>query len=72
MTWLKVFSRLIKTTTTANDQEVEVCEWYRAYPYSEEPEPERRERTVIATRSWHDPSKVAPSIHESSGRPARP
>jgi hypothetical protein len=64
MPWLKVFARLIKKTTTATDHEVEVCEWYYAYPYSEEPEPERREQTVLATRSWHDPSKVTCHIRQ--------
>jgi hypothetical protein len=58
ITRLKVFERLIKTTTTATDDKVEVCEWYYAYPFSEEPEPLRREQRVLATRSWHDPSKV--------------
>ena len=58
ITRLKVFERLIKTTTSATDDKVEVCEWYYAYPFSEEPEPLRREQRVLATRSWHDPSKV--------------
>jgi len=57
ITRLKVFARHIKTTT-ATDDKVEVCEWYYAYPFSEEPEPLRREQRVLATRSWHDPSKV--------------
>ena len=55
---LKVFERLIKATTTATDDEVEVYKWYYAYPFSEEPEPVHREERVLATRSWHDPSKV--------------
>ena len=58
ITRLKVFERLIKTTTNATDDKVEVCGWYYAYPFSEEPEPLRREQRVLATRSWHDPSKV--------------
>ena len=58
ITRLKVFERLIKTTTNATDDKVEVCEWYYAYPFSEEPEPLRREQRVLATRSWHDPIKV--------------
>jgi hypothetical protein len=63
MAWLKVFARLIKTTT-ANDHEVEVCEWYYAYPFSEEHDPRHREQTVLATRSWHDPSKVTSHVRE--------
>ena len=70
MAWLKVVARFVKTTTTATDREVKVCEWYYAYPFSEELEPERREQRVRATRSWHDPSKVAGRIRESGGRPA--
>jgi hypothetical protein len=58
ITRLKVFERLIKATTTATDREVKVCKWYYAYPFTEEPEPLRREQRVLATRSWHDPSKV--------------
>ena len=65
ITRLKVFERLIKTTTTATDDKVEVCEWYYAYPFSEEPEPLRREQRVLATRSWHDPSKVTGRIREA-------
>jgi hypothetical protein len=64
ITWLKVFERLIKATTTATDDEVEVYEWYYAYPFSEEPEPVHREERVVATRSWHDPSKVTGRIRE--------
>lgn len=56
MAWLKVFARLIKTTT-ATDDEVCVCEWHYAYPFSEEHEPERREQRVLETRSWHDPQQ---------------
>jgi hypothetical protein len=63
MAWLKVFARLVKTTT-ATDDSVEVCEWYYAYPFSEEREPQHREQTVLATRSWHDPSKVNCRIRE--------
>jgi len=40
-------------------------EWYYAYPFSEEREPEHREQRVLATRSWHDPSKVTGRIRES-------
>jgi hypothetical protein len=64
MAWLKVFARLVTTTTTATDRGVKVCEWYYAYPYSQELEPEYREKAVLATRSWHDPSKVAGRIRE--------
>jgi hypothetical protein len=64
ITRLKVFARHIKTTT-ATDDKVEVCEWYYAYPFSEEPEPLRREQRVLATRSWHDPSKVTGRIREA-------
>jgi hypothetical protein len=64
MTRLIVFERLFKTTTTATDDEVEVHEWYYAYPFSEEPDPVHREERVLATRSWHDPSKVTGRIHE--------
>ena len=64
ITRLKVFERLIKTTTTATDDKVEVCEGYYAYPFSEEPEPLRREQRVLATRSWHDPSKVTDRSRE--------
>ncbi len=56
MAWLKVFARLIKTTT-ATDDEVCVCEWYYAYPFSEEREPELRQQRVLETRSWHDPQQ---------------
>jgi hypothetical protein len=65
MARLKVFEGLIKTTTTATDGEVEVHEWYYAYPFSEEPEPVHREERVLATRSWHDPSKVTGRIREA-------
>ena len=65
ITRLKVFERLIKTTTTTTDDRVEVCEWYYAYPFSEEPEPLRREQRVLATRSWHDPNKVTGRIREA-------
>ncbi len=54
MTRLKVFARLIKSP---NATDVKVRECYCAYPYSEEPAPEHREHTVLATRSWHDPAK---------------
>ena len=64
ITRLRVFERLIKTTTTATGDKVEVCEWYYAYPFSEEPEPLRREQRVLATRSWHDPTKVTGRIRE--------
>ena len=64
MAWPKVFARLIKKTTTANHHEVEVCEWSYAYPFSKEPEPKHREQAVLATRSWHDPSKVTPHVRE--------
>jgi hypothetical protein len=64
ITRLKVFARHIKTTT-ATDDKVEVCEWYYAYPFSEEPEPLRREQRVLATRSWHDPNKVTGRIREA-------
>jgi hypothetical protein len=65
MAWLRVFARLVKTTTTtATDREVKVCEWYYPYPFSEEFEPARREQRVLATRSWHDPSKVTGRIRE--------
>ncbi|HEY5177430.1 MAG TPA: hypothetical protein VII95_17870 [Terriglobales bacterium] len=64
MAWLKVFARLIETTI-ATDDKVCVCEWYYAYPFSEEREPEQREQRVLAIRSWHDPSKVAGRIRES-------
>ena len=63
MTWIKVFARLIKTTT-ATDDEACVCGWYYAYPFSEEPEPEHREQRVLETRSWHDPSMTC-RIRES-------
>ena len=63
MTRLKVFARHIKTTT-ATDDRVKVCEWYYPYPFSEEPEPVHREERVLATRSWHDPSKVTGRIRE--------
>jgi hypothetical protein len=69
MVWLRVFARLIETTT-ATDDEVCVCEWHYAYPFSEEREPERREQRVLETRSWHDPSKATGRIRESGGRPA--
>jgi hypothetical protein len=61
MTRLKVFARLIKTPTATD---VKVCEWYYAYPFSEEPEPVHREERVLTTRSWHDPSKVTGRIRE--------
>jgi hypothetical protein len=61
MAWPKVFARLIKTT---NATDVEVSGWYYAYPYSKEHEPKHREQTVLATRSWHDPSKVTPHVRE--------
>ena len=64
MAWLKVFARLIKKTTTATGHEVKVCEGYYAYPFSQEHEPQRREQTVLATRSWRDPSKEAPQVRE--------
>ena len=64
ITRLKVFERLIKATTTATGHEVKVCEGYYAYPYSEEHEPKHREQTVLATRSWHDPSKVTSHVRE--------
>ena len=64
ITRLKVFERLIKTTTTATGDKVRVCEWYYPYPFSEEPEPVHREERVLATRSWHDPSKVTGRIRE--------
>jgi hypothetical protein len=63
MAWIKLFARLIGTTT-ANHGEVRVCEWCDAYPFSEEAEPEHREQRVLATRSWHDPS-TARRIRES-------
>ena len=56
MARLKVFARHINTTTAIDDK-VKVCEWYYAYPFSEEPEPVHREERVLATRSWHDPAK---------------
>jgi hypothetical protein len=65
MAWLRVFSRLVKTTTTATDCGVKVCEWYCAYPYSEELEPEHREQAVLATRNWQDPSRVTGRIREA-------
>ena len=64
ITRLKVFERLIKATTTATGHEVKVCEGYYAYPFSKEPEPVHREERVLATRSWHDPSKVTGRIRE--------
>jgi hypothetical protein len=64
VTRLKVFARHIKTTT-ATDDKVRVCEWYYPYPFSEEPEPVHREQRVLATRSWHDPSKVTGRIREA-------
>ena len=64
VTRLKVFARHIKTTT-ATDDKIRVCEWYYAYPFSEEPEPVHREQRVLATRSWHDPSKVTGRIREA-------
>ena len=63
VTRLKVFVRHINTTT-ATDDTVKVCEWYYPYPFSEEPEPVLREERVLATRSWHDPSKVTPHVRE--------
>jgi hypothetical protein len=63
-TRLKVFARHIKTTT-ATDDKVKVCEWCYPYPFSEEPEPVHREERVLATRSWHDPSKVTGRIREA-------
>ena len=69
VTRLKVFARHIKTTT-ATDDKVKVCEWYYPYPFSEEPEPVHREERVLATRSWHDPSKVVGRVRESGGGPA--
>ena len=64
MAWLKVFAPLIKKTTTPTGHEDKVCEGYYAYPYSEEQDPGNREQTVLATRSWHDPSKVTPHVRE--------
>ena len=64
VTRLKVFARHIKTTT-ATDDKIRVCEWYYPYPFSEEPEPVHREQRVLATRSWHDPSKVTGRIREA-------
>jgi hypothetical protein len=64
MAWLRVFARLVKTTTTATDRGVKVCECYYAYPYSEEREPEHREQAVLATRSWHDPSRITGRVRE--------
>jgi hypothetical protein len=64
MAWLKVFARLTKTTTP-HDEELEVCESYYAYSFSEEPEPVRREQTVLGTRNWHDPSKVTGRIRKA-------
>ena len=64
MAWLKVFARFIKKTTTPTGHEVKVCEGYYAYPYSEEHDPGHREQTVLATRSWHDPSKVTSHVRE--------
>jgi len=69
VTRLKVFARHINTTT-ATDDKVKVCEWYYPYPFSEEPEPVLREERVLATRSWHDPSKVAGRVRQSEGGPA--
>jgi hypothetical protein len=63
VTRLKVFARHIKTNT-ATDDKVKICEWYYPYPFSEEPEPLRREQRVLATRSWHDPSKVTDRSRE--------
>ena len=66
VTRLKVFVRLVKTTTTtATDDKVKVCEWYYPYPFSEEPDPLHREERVLATRSWHDPNKVTGRIREA-------
>ena len=71
ITRLKVFERPIKTTATASD--CKVCEWYYAYPFSEELEPEHREQRVLATRSWHDPSRGSampnPTVDVSSAKP---
>jgi hypothetical protein len=66
VTRLKVFARLVKTTTTtATDENVKVCEWYYPHPFSEEPDPLHREERVLATRSWHDPNKVTGRIREA-------
>jgi hypothetical protein len=59
MAWPKVFARLIKTTTK-KAKDAEVREWYYAYPYSKEPEPECREQKVLETRKWHDPASRTP------------
>ena len=64
MAWLKVLARLVTTTTTATDRGVKVCEWYYAYPYSQEFEPAHREQTVLATRHWHDPNEVTGRVRE--------
>jgi hypothetical protein len=53
----KLFARYIETATATGD-EVCVCGWYYAYPFSEEREPERREQRMLETRSWHDADKV--------------
>jgi len=53
-----------KPKNPATDDEVCVCEWYYAYPFSEEPEPEHREQRVLETRSWHDTSKVTCRIRD--------
>jgi hypothetical protein len=55
----KVFARLIKTT---NATDVQRRESYYAYPFSKEHEPEHREQTVLATRSWHDPASKSSQI----------
>jgi len=64
MAWLRVLARLVTTTTTATDRGVKVCEWYYAYPYSQELEPAHREQTVLATRRWHDPNEVTGRVRE--------
>jgi hypothetical protein len=70
MAWLRMFARLIETTA-ATDDEVRVCEWYCAYPFSKEHQPERREQRVLETRRWHDPSKVTCDTREGGRRPAK-
>jgi hypothetical protein len=51
----ELFAQYIETAAATDD---ELRERYLNRVYQER-EPEHREQRVLATRSWHDPSKVA-------------